>query len=67
MRRRVAHPAPAIALYFANRNFGPLWVIEGAMQSAPRRIARHLFIVCFVFVLLTAVAIWLGLGPVVHS
>lgn len=37
------------------------------MQSTPRRIARHIFIFVVVFVLLTAVAIWLGLGPVVHS
>jgi Flp pilus assembly protein TadB len=37
------------------------------MQSMPRKLARHILIFVLVFLVLTAVAIWLGLGPVVHS
>jgi hypothetical protein len=33
----------------------------------PRNIVRHIILAVAVFVILTAVAIWLGLGPVVHS
>jgi hypothetical protein len=37
------------------------------MSSRSRLIARHLLLFAVVFVILTAVAIWLGLGPTVHS
>jgi len=37
------------------------------MKSTPRRIAFHILIFVIVLVVLTAVATWLGLGPVVHS
>ena len=37
------------------------------MKSTPRRIAFHILIFVIVLVVLSAVAIWLGLGPVVHS
>ena len=37
------------------------------MKSTPRRIAFHIFMFIAVLVALSAVAIWLGLGPVVHS
>jgi hypothetical protein len=33
----------------------------------PRRIARHVIIFAVIFLVLTAVAIWLDLGPVAHS
>jgi hypothetical protein len=36
------------------------------MKSLPQ-IARHIVIFVVVLVILSAVAIWLGLGPVVHS
>ena len=32
-----------------------------------RKIVKHAIIFCVVLVVLTAVAIWFGLGPVVHS
>jgi hypothetical protein len=32
-----------------------------------RRVGFHVLLIIAVFVLLSAVAIWLGLGPVVHS
>jgi hypothetical protein len=37
------------------------------MKSTPRRIARRVLIFVVVLVVLTALAIWLDLGPVVHS
>jgi hypothetical protein len=37
------------------------------MKSAPRRFAFHILLGVVVLVLLSAVAIWLGLGPTVHS
>jgi hypothetical protein len=41
------------------------------MQTTPRRITFHIFILVVVLVGLlvagSAVAIWLGLGPIVHS
>jgi len=37
------------------------------MKSTPRSIARHILIFVIVLVVLTAVAMLLGLGPVVHS
>ena len=33
----------------------------------PRHIVRHLIFVVVILVVLSALAIWLGLGPVVHS
>jgi hypothetical protein len=37
------------------------------MNSTPRRIAFHVLVFVIVLAVLSAVAIWLGLGPVVHS
>ena len=37
------------------------------MRLTPRRIAFHVVIFVVVFVVLTGVAIWLGLGPAAHS
>jgi hypothetical protein len=37
------------------------------MKPMPRRIALHILFFVLVLVVLSAVAIWLGLGPVVHS
>ncbi len=37
------------------------------MQSRPRRILFHILLFVVVLVVLSAIAIWLGLGPVVHS
>jgi hypothetical protein len=37
------------------------------MKSRPRQIVRHTMIMVVVLVVLSALAIWLGLGPVVHS
>ena len=37
------------------------------MKPAPRRIALHVLLFVVVLVVLSAVAIWLGLGPLVHS
>ena len=37
------------------------------MLPTPRTIAAHTLLFVFVLVILTAVAIWFGLGPVVHS
>jgi hypothetical protein len=37
------------------------------MTSRPHKIARHIIIFVVVLVVMTAVSIWLGLGPVVHS
>ena len=37
------------------------------MNATRRRIARHILVFVVVLVVLSAVAIWLGLGPVVHS
>jgi predicted small integral membrane protein len=37
------------------------------MQWTPRRIAFHVVLFVVVLVVLSAIAIWLGLGPVVHS
>jgi hypothetical protein len=37
------------------------------MKSTPRRLVFHIVIFVVVLIVLTAVAIWLGLGPVVHS
>jgi hypothetical protein len=39
----------------------------GSMKATPRRIAFHVLIFIIVFVVLSAVAIWLGLGPIAHS
>lgn len=36
-------------------------------MTRPRRIASHIPLLLVVLVVLSAVAIWLGLGPVVHS
>ena len=33
----------------------------------PRNIARHVIVLIVIFVALSALAIWFGLGPVVHS
>jgi hypothetical protein len=41
--------------------------IESSRTSLKRKIARHLMILIAVFVILSALAIWLGLGPVVLS
>ena len=37
------------------------------MTLMPRTIAGHILLFVVVLVILTAVSIWLGLGPVVHS
>ena len=37
------------------------------MNATRRKIARHVVVFVIVLVVLSAVAIWLGLGPVVHS
>ena len=37
------------------------------MTLTARKIARHIILVIVVLVVLSALAIWLGLGPVVHS
>ena len=37
------------------------------MKATPRRIALHVLIFIVVLVVLSAVAIWLDLGPTVHS
>ena len=37
------------------------------MKSMPHKIAGPVVLFFVVFVILSAVAIWLGLGPVVHS
>jgi len=37
------------------------------MKSTPHKIAGPSVLFIVVFVILSAVAIWLGLGPVVHS
>jgi hypothetical protein len=37
------------------------------MKSKPGKIAYHIILFVVVLVVLSAVAIWLGLGPVVHS
>ena len=36
-------------------------------MSTPRKIARHVIQLIVILVALSALAIWLGLGPVVHS
>jgi hypothetical protein len=38
-----------------------------ATMSSPRTIARHVIVLIVILVALSALAIWLGLGPVVHS
>jgi hypothetical protein len=38
-----------------------------AAMSSPRNIARHVIVLIVILVALSALAIWLGLGPVVHS
>ena len=35
--------------------------------EAPVRIIRHIILFIVVLIVLSAIAIWLGLGPVVHS
>lgn len=37
------------------------------MKSTPRRIGFHILMFFVVLVVISAVAIWLELGPVVHS
>jgi hypothetical protein len=37
------------------------------MRWTPRRIAFHILVFIVVLVVLSAVAIWLGLGPVAHA
>jgi hypothetical protein len=37
------------------------------MKPKPRQIAGHGLFIVVVLTIMTAVAIWLGLGPVVHS
>lgn len=37
------------------------------MTMTARKIARHIITMIVILVALTALAIWLGLGPVVHS
>ena len=37
------------------------------MSATPLRIALYVLIVIILFVVGSAVAIWLGLGPIVHS
>jgi hypothetical protein len=37
------------------------------MTLTARKVARHILIMIVLLVALTALAIWLGLGPVVHS
>jgi hypothetical protein len=37
------------------------------MMLMPRTIAGHILLFVVVLVVLSAVAIWFGLGPVVHS
>jgi hypothetical protein len=37
------------------------------MTPTPRTIARRVVILIVLTVVLSAVAIWLGLGPIVHS
>ena len=37
------------------------------MKTTPRRIAFHVLIIIILFVVGSAVAIWLGLGPTIHS
>jgi len=37
------------------------------MRPKNRTIARHAILFVIVFVIMTALAIWLGLGPTVHS
>jgi hypothetical protein len=36
-------------------------------MSNPRNIARHVIVLIVILVALSALAIWFGLGPVVHS
>ena len=36
-------------------------------MPTPRNIARHVILFLVILVVLSALAIWLGLGPVVHS
>jgi hypothetical protein len=36
-------------------------------MPTPRTVARHVIAVILLLVVLSALAIWLGLGPVVHS
>jgi hypothetical protein len=40
---------------------------DKATASPLGTIARHVLLMIVVLVLLTALAMWLGLGPVVHS
>ena len=42
-------------------------VIEETMKTTPRRIAYHVLILIIVFVVSSLVAVWLGLGPTIHS
>jgi len=37
------------------------------MRSRSRTIVRHVILIVVTFVVLTSIAIWLGLGPTVHS
>ena len=37
------------------------------MSSRSRTVVRHIILIVVVFVVLTAISIWLGLGPTVHS
>jgi hypothetical protein len=37
------------------------------MKSTPRKIARHIIILIVILIAISALAIWLGIGPVVHS
>jgi hypothetical protein len=40
---------------------------DDSMKPNPRKIAFHILMLVATFVILSLVAIWLGLGPVVHS
>jgi hypothetical protein len=48
-------------------DYGVSLNLEAAMKSTPGRIAAHTIFFIVVFVIISALAIWLGLGPVVHS
>jgi len=37
------------------------------MKTTPRRIAFYVLLIIILFVVGSAVAIWLGLGPTIHS
>jgi hypothetical protein len=43
------------------------WIGEEAVRSTPTKIAVHVLVFVTVIVMMSALSIWLGLGPVVFS